>query len=52
MPESLNEAHELVLVAGELDDSSERIINYLAEEYGWPSTPCSSAFSVTATTST
>ena len=34
MPESLNESHELVLVAGELDDSSERIITYLAEEYG------------------
>jgi len=34
MPESLNEAHELVLVAGQLDDSSERIINYLSDEYG------------------
>lgn len=34
MPESLNEAHKLVLVASELDDSSERIITYLAEEYG------------------
>ncbi len=34
IPESLNETHELVLVAGELDDSSERIINYLADEYG------------------
>ena len=34
MPESLNDVHELVLVAGELDDSSERIINYLADEYG------------------
>ena len=34
MPESLNEAHELVLVAGQLDDSSERIISYLADEYG------------------
>lgn len=33
MPE-LNESHKLVLVAGELDDSSERIITYLAEEYG------------------
>jgi len=33
MPE-LNETHKLVLVAGELDDSSERIITYLAEEYG------------------
>lgn len=34
MPESLNESHELVVVTGELDDSTERIINYLAEEYG------------------
>jgi hypothetical protein len=34
MPEALNESHELVLVAGELDESSERIISYLAEEYG------------------
>ena len=34
MPESLNESHELVVVAGELDDSTERIIKYLADEYG------------------
>jgi hypothetical protein len=34
MPEALNESHELVLVAGELDQSSERIISYLADEYG------------------
>lgn len=34
LPEALNEGHELVLVAGELDDSSERIIGYLADEYG------------------
>ena len=34
MPESLNDSHDLVLVAGELDDSSERIIGYLADEYG------------------
>jgi len=34
MPEAINESHELVVVAGELDDSTERIINYLAEEYG------------------
>jgi len=32
--EALNESHKLVLVASELDDSSERIITYLAEEYG------------------
>lgn len=34
MPETMNESHELVVVAGSLDDSTERIINYLAEEYG------------------
>jgi hypothetical protein len=34
MPEELNSAHKLVLVASGLDDSSERIITYLAEEYG------------------
>lgn len=34
MPEVLNESHELVVVAGDLDDSTERIINYLSEEYG------------------
>ena len=33
-PDSLNESHKLVVVAGELDDSTERIIAYLAEEYG------------------
>lgn len=34
MPEGINESHELMLVAGELDASTERIITYLAEEYG------------------
>ncbi|MEO0855130.1 MAG: nuclease, partial [Cyanobacteria bacterium J06648_11] len=34
LPEVLNETHKLVLVASELDESSERIITYLAEEYG------------------
>jgi hypothetical protein len=34
MPEVLNEGHELVVVASELDDSTERIVNYLADEYG------------------
>ncbi len=34
LPEALNESHKLVLVASELDDSSERIITYLADEYG------------------
>lgn len=34
MPDSLNESHELMIVASELDDSTERIITYLADEYG------------------
>lgn len=34
MPEELNESHELLVVASELDDSTERIINYLSEQYG------------------
>jgi len=34
MPEILNESHELVVVASELDASTERIVNYLADEYG------------------
>jgi hypothetical protein len=34
MPESINDSHELVVVASELDDSTERIVNYLADEYG------------------
>ena len=31
MPETLNESHELVVIATNLDDSTERIINYLTE---------------------
>lgn len=31
MPESLNESHELLIVAAALDDSTERIINYLTD---------------------
>ena len=34
IPETVNEAHNLVIVASGLDDSSERIISYLSEEYG------------------
>lgn len=34
MPEELNSGHELVVVASELDDSTERIVTYLFEEYG------------------
>lgn len=33
MPEELNESHELIIVASELDPSTERIVNYLAEEH-------------------
>ena len=34
MPETLNDAHELIIVAGELDLSTERIVTYLSDEYG------------------
>ena len=34
MPEALNESHELVIVASALDNSTERIVSYLAEEHG------------------
>lgn len=34
MPETINESHELVVVASSLDDSTERIIDYLSETYG------------------
>lgn len=33
MPEELNESHELIIVASYLDLSTERIVNYLAEQY-------------------
>lgn len=32
-PDELNVAHELVIVAASLDDSTERVVKYLAEEY-------------------
>jgi hypothetical protein len=35
-PDKLNEQHRLVLVAAELDPASERIINYLSDNYGVP----------------
>lgn len=35
-PDEINKEHQLVLVSAELDNSSERIINYLAEKYGVP----------------
>ena len=34
VPDSLNSSHRLVIVAGSLDPSTERIVNYLMEEYG------------------
>lgn len=34
MPETLNGRHDLLVVASELDSSTERIVNYLADEYG------------------
>lgn len=34
MPEELNEAHELVIVSSALDPSTERIVAYLAAQYG------------------
>jgi hypothetical protein len=35
-PSKLNERHELVIVAAELDPATERIIGYLAENHGVP----------------
>lgn len=35
-PESLNENHRLIVVASELDSSTERIIGYLSVNYGVP----------------
>ncbi len=34
MPEPLNDGHRLIVVANELDNSTERIVQYLADEYG------------------
>lgn len=36
LPESLNDSHQLVVVASELDDSTERIIGYLSSNFGVP----------------
>lgn len=33
MPEEINDAHELVIVASSLDPSTERIVQYLSDEY-------------------
>ena len=34
VPDSLNSSHQLVIVAGSLDPPTERIVNYLMEDYG------------------
>lgn len=34
MPETVNDSHSMVVIASELDESSERIITYLAEDCG------------------
>ena len=34
LPETLNTDHSMVIVASMLDDSTERIVNYLSETYG------------------
>lgn len=36
LPERLNESHRLLIVASELDSSTERIIDYLSANYGVP----------------
>jgi hypothetical protein len=34
LPEILNESHRIIIVASEIDSSTERIINYLSDSYG------------------
>jgi len=36
VPEDINQSHSLTIVASELDAATERIIEYLADEYGVP----------------
>lgn len=36
LPEQINQNHDLIVVASELDPGTERIINYLADNYGVP----------------
>ena len=36
LPEQINQDHELIIVASELDGSTERIISYLQDNYGVP----------------
>lgn len=35
-PETINESHRLVIVASQLDDSTQRIVEYLLDDYGVP----------------
>lgn len=35
-PEELNEEHDIIIVSSELDSETERIINYLSDNYGVP----------------
>jgi len=34
LPESLNEHHKMIIVATEIDNSTERIVNYLSDSFG------------------
>src|SRR5437588_5794059 len=36
LPEQINQTHELIVVASGLDSGTERIINYLSDNYGVP----------------
>lgn len=36
LPQEINQEHELIVVASELDPSTERIISYLSDNYGVP----------------
>jgi hypothetical protein len=36
IPATVNASHSMIIIASELDDSSERIVQYLSEEYGVP----------------
>jgi hypothetical protein len=36
IPQTVNGSHSIIILASELDDSSERIVEYLAEQYGVP----------------
>jgi hypothetical protein len=36
MPEELNDSHQMVVVASKLDESTERIVKYLADEHNVP----------------